>query len=54
MNKLFTKIAVAFVGMAMAIGVGVAVASNSKEANPVQAAAGDSATGASFLTVPVT
>lgn len=28
MNKLFTKIATAFVGIAMAIGVGVAVASN--------------------------
>ena len=38
MNKLFTKIATAFVGLAMAVGVGVAVASGSKEATPVHAA----------------
>ena len=38
MNKLFTKIATAFVGLAMAVGVGVAVASNSREATPVHAA----------------
>ena len=37
MNKLFTKIVAAFVGMAMAIGVGVAVA-GSKEAARVEAA----------------
>ena len=36
MNKLFTKIATAFVGMAMAVGVGVAVGS-SKEASPANA-----------------
>ena len=38
MNKLFTKIATSFVGIAMAIGVGVAVGSNSKEATPASAA----------------
>ena len=39
MNKLFTKIATSFVGIAMAIGVGVAVAGNS-EATQVQADVG--------------
>ena len=39
MNKLFTKIVGAALGLTMAIGVGVAVASNSKEATPVHAAA---------------
>ena len=38
MNKLFTKIVGAALGLTMAIGVGVAVASNSKEATPVHAA----------------
>ena len=38
MNKLFTKIVGAALGLTMAIGVGVAVASNSKEATPVYAA----------------
>ncbi len=38
MNKLFTKIAIAFVGLAMAVGVGVAFASSGKEATPVHAA----------------
>ena len=38
MNKLFTKIVGAALGLTMAIGVGVAVASNSKEASPVEAA----------------
>ena len=38
MNKLFTKIVGAALGLTMAIGVGVAVASNSMEATPVQAA----------------
>ena len=37
MNKLFTKIVGAALGLTMAIGVGVAVASNSKEAMPVHA-----------------
>ena len=37
MNKLFTKIVGAALGLTMAIGVGVAVASNSKEATPVHA-----------------
>ena len=37
MNKLFTKIAKAFLGLSMAIGVGVAVGSN-EEASPVRAA----------------
>lgn len=37
MNKLFTKIATAFVGMAMAIGVGVAIGNSGvKEANAVE------------------
>lgn len=36
MNKLFTKIATAFAGMAMAIGVGVAV-SSTKDVKPVEA-----------------
>ena len=40
MNKLFTKILGAVLGLTMAIGVGVAVASNRKEATPVQAAYG--------------
>lgn len=44
MNKLFTKIAKAFLGLSMAIGVGVAVGSNQK-ANAVNAAYGDSITG---------
>ena len=39
MNKLFTKIATAFVGIAMAVGVGVAVGNNTNfvkaEATPV-------------------
>ena len=53
MNKLFTKIVGAALGLTMAIGVGVAVASNSKEATPVHAAAGDilaevSGTGSSY------
>ena len=39
MNKLFTKIATAFVGMAMAVGVGVAVGVNN--AKDVRAAEGD-------------
>ena len=39
MNKLFTKIATSFVGIAMAIGVGVAVGSGSKEVSKVEAAA---------------
>jgi len=38
MNKLFTKIATAFAGMAMAVGVGVAV-SSTKDVKPVEAAA---------------
>ena len=38
MNKLFTKIVGAVLGLTMAIGVGVAVASNSKAAEPVHAA----------------
>lgn len=38
MNKLFTKIVGAALGLTMAIGVGVAVGSNSKEATPVHAA----------------
>ena len=42
MNKLFTKIVGAALGLTMAIGVGVAVASNSKETTPVHAADGDS------------
>ena len=37
MNKLFTKIVGAALGLTMAIGVGVAVANNSKEATPVHA-----------------
>lgn len=37
MNKLFTKIVGAALGLTMAIGVGVAVGSNSKEATPVHA-----------------
>ena len=36
MNKLFTKVATIFAGMAMAIGVGIAVGSGSK-ARPVGA-----------------
>ena len=39
MNKLFTKIVGAALGLTMAIGVGVAIGSNSKEASPVHAAA---------------
>lgn len=38
MNKLFNKVAVAFVGIAMAIGVGVAVGINQKGVVPAQAA----------------
>ena len=38
MNKLFTKIVGACLGLTMAVGVGVAVASNSREATPVHAA----------------
>lgn len=49
MNKLFTKIVGAALGLTMAIGVGVAVASNSKEATPVQAAAGSLTVTASDL-----
>ena len=41
MNKLFTKIVGAALGLTMAIGVGVAVASNSKEATPVEATTSD-------------
>ncbi len=37
MNKLFSKIATAFVGVAMAVGVGVAVGANRSEAVPVHA-----------------
>ena len=37
MNKLFTKIATAFVGMAMAIGVGVGVANNREKVNSAYA-----------------
>ena len=37
MNKLFTKIATAFVGMAMAIGVGVAIGSKVNNVEPVYA-----------------
>lgn len=37
MNKLFTKIATAFVGMAMAFGVGVAVSAGRKGASPAEA-----------------
>ena len=37
MNKLLTKIATAFVGMAMAIGVGVAI-SDKKDVSPAFAA----------------
>ena len=37
MNKLFNKIAIAFVGMAMAIGVGVAVEKTSDGAKEVKA-----------------
>ncbi len=45
MNKLLTKIAVAFVGMAMAIGVGVAVGNNSvREAKAAIGDPGDSVT----------
>jgi len=49
MNKLFTKIAKAFVGLSMAIGVGVAVASNSREATPVEATTAN-ATAATSIT----
>ena len=37
MNKLFTKIAGAVLGLTMAIGVGVGIANNNKEAVPVRA-----------------
>ena len=40
MNKIFTKIVGAALGLAMAIGVGVGVASISKEVTPVYAAGG--------------
>ncbi len=43
MNKLFTKIVGAALGLTMAIGVGVAVGSGSKEATPVHAATAGSA-----------
>lgn len=38
MNKIFNKVAVAFVGIAMAIGVGVAVGSTEKSFAPAEAA----------------
>ena len=41
MNKLFTKIVGAALGLTMAIGVGVAVASNRQDAVPVHAATAD-------------
>ena len=50
MNKLFTKIAKAFLGLSMAIGVGVAVSSASKDIKPVEAA---SATWNKITSTPV-
>ena len=44
MGKLFTKIAVTFVGMAMAIGVGVAVGNGTRKLLPAHAATSGTAT----------
>ena len=45
MNKILTKIAAAFVGIAMAVGVGVASAQTENKLGSANAAAGDSASG---------